>query len=136
MSAEKPKPIIDVWNKPFWDACAEGRLVLQKCAATGKCWYPPAPTSPYEPGADWEWTEVSGRGRLVSWVVFHHNYFAGFADEIPYNVSLVTLDEGASMLTNVNAEGGELAAGAPVSVVFEDRGDVTVPVFRLLEDAA
>ena len=31
----KPLPLIDVWNKPFWDACREHRLVMQRDRATG-----------------------------------------------------------------------------------------------------
>jgi len=43
--ATRPKPLVDNWNKPFWAACAEGKLRLQRCTATGKCFYPPAPVS-------------------------------------------------------------------------------------------
>jgi uncharacterized OB-fold protein len=135
MTISKPKPILDVWNRPFWGACADHRLQLQRCVDTGKCWYPPAPVSPYSPKGKWEWVDCSGQGEIVSWVVFHHNYFAGFADEIPYNVTLVRLAEGALMLTNVLGGNDHLVAGAPVEVVFEERGDVVVPVFKLKEMA-
>lgn len=132
MNVAKPTPLIDVWNTPFWEACKEKRLVLQRCSKTGQCWYPPAPVSPYDPYADWEWVECSGKGEIVSWIIFHHNYFAGFAEEIPYNVTMVRLDEGAVLLTNIIDGNDRLAKGAKVEVAFEDRGEFTVPLFELL----
>lgn len=131
MTAPKPTPLIDVWNAPFWNACREHRLLLQKCKATGRCWYPPAPISPYDPYAEWEWVECSGEGEIVSWTVFHHNYFAGFAEELPYNVTLVRLDEGALMMTNIVGGNDALAKGKKVEVIFEDRGEFTVPMYKL-----
>jgi uncharacterized OB-fold protein len=128
---EKPEPIVDVWNKPFWDACREGRLMLQRCRETGQCWYPPSPVSPYAPRAGWEWVDCSGRGEILSFVVFHQKYYDGFAGELPYNVTMVRLAEGAQLLTNVTADNDALAVGKPVEVVFEDRGRFNVPVFRL-----
>jgi uncharacterized OB-fold protein len=132
----KPSPTIDVWNKPFWDACASRRLLLQRCGTTGKCWYPPAPNSPYAPRGPWEWSECSGRGTVLSWVVFHQKYFDGFADEIPYAVAMVRLAEGATVLTNIQGDRGSIAVGSPVEVAFEDRGSDVVPVFRLVPAAS
>ena len=136
MTTAKPNPIVDVWNKPFWDACAQGRLLLQRCGETGRCWYPPAPVSPYAPRAPWNWVECSGRGEILSWVVFHQKYYESFADELPYNVTMVRLEEGAQLLTNVTADNAELAVGKAVEVTFERRGEVTVPLFRLAGNAA
>jgi uncharacterized OB-fold protein len=131
MTAAKPSPLIDVWNKPFWDACAERRIVLQRCDETGKCWYPPSPRSPYAPRSTWKWVSCSGQAKLLSWVVFHQKYFEGFADEIPYVVAMVELDEGARMLTNLKGSRDGLAVGARVTVNFEDRGERRIPVFAL-----
>jgi uncharacterized OB-fold protein len=72
---------------------------------------------------------------VVSWVVFHQIYFEGFRAEAPYNVALVRLDEGPSLLTNVvGIPNEELTIGMPVSVVFEDAtAEVTVPKFQPVE---
>ena len=131
MSSAKPEPIVDVWNKPFWDACREGRLVLQRCAATGRCWYPPGPRSPYDQRAAWEWVACSGRGTVRSFVIFHQKYFEGYADELPYNVAMVELEEGATLLSNIRSPNAAVRIGAPVTVAFDDRGAFKVPVFTL-----
>lgn len=96
------KPVINNWNRPFWQAAAEGRLILQRCKDTGNCFYPPAPVSPFGGRANWEWVEASGHGELWSFVVFHHSYFPGMKDELPYPVAMVKLDEGPYLLTNLD----------------------------------
>lgn len=121
---QRQKPVVDVWNRPFWDACREGRLTLQRCGTTGKCFFPPAPVSPFTGRPDWEWVDASGKGELWSMVVFHQNYFPGMKDEMPYPVAMVRLDEGPYMLTNlVGAEPSDTPIGARLSVRFVDGPD-------------
>ena len=124
-----PQPAIDVWNKPFWDACSENRLIVQLCQATKKTWFPPSPVSPYNPKGSWNWIQSTGKGEVLSWVVFHQKYFPGFAERIPYNVTMVRLDEGFDLVTNIDAPNDEIAIGRRVSLRFERRGDVNVPIF-------
>lgn len=131
MSYTKPLPQIDTWNRPFWEACADRRLIAQRCDASGTVWFPPAPVSPVTRTAAWSWVELSGRGTVWSFVVMHQNYFKGFADEIPYNVAQVRLDEGPMLITNiVDAGPGGIEIGMPVRVVFEPCTDaITLPKF-------
>jgi len=115
----RPKPLLDNWNKPFWAACAEGRLTLQRCKATGKCFFPPAPVSPFTGRPEWEWITASGRGTLWSFVVFHQSYFPGMRDELPYPVVMVKLDEGPYLLTNIEGLAPEdLKIGMRMAVRF------------------
>ena len=44
---------------------------------------------------------VSGRGKVFSFVIFHRVYHPAFAEEVPYVVALVELDEGPRLLTNI-----------------------------------
>jgi uncharacterized protein len=127
--ASMPQPQIDNWNKTFWDACRERRLIAQKCRATKQLWLPPAPISPFVPRAGWDWVQCSGFGTVVSWVVFHQQYFAAFADRIPYNCAIVNLDEGPKMVTNISAPNDAIEIGQRVTVAFEPRGDFVVPIF-------
>lgn len=126
----KPLPKIDVWNKPFWDACARGVLVAQR-DSDGHVWFPPSPMSPINHSSDWTWTALSGLGTVLSWVVFHQKYFAGFDDEAPYNVAIVQLDEGPLIYTNlVDLGTSAIGIGQRVSVRFLDMdGNSKLPVF-------
>ncbi|GAA4335956.1 OB-fold domain-containing protein [Pigmentiphaga soli] len=133
-TAAMPQPAIDVWNKPFWDACAEGRLIVQRCKATGKTWWPPSPVSPFDLRAGWEWIDSAGKGTVMSWVVFHQKYFAGFADRLPYNVAIVRMDEGFSIQSNIAAPNDGIHIGQRVSLAFEKRGNANVPIFVPAEE--
>jgi hypothetical protein len=54
-------------------------------------------------------------------VVFHHSYFPGFRQELPYNVACVRLAEGPLLFTNlVGVEQGSLRVDMPVQVQFID----------------
>lgn len=134
----KPLPVIDVWNKPFWDACREHRLVMQRDSATGEIWFPPAPVAPRTLSREWEWTQLSGLGTVTSWVVFHQKYYAGFADELPYNVAMVQLDEGPCIFTNlVGIANDDIRIGQRVRVTFRDANEqVSIPVFEPVPEVA
>ena len=40
-------PVVYPEEKPFWDAAKQRRLMLQRCRACGKVWYPIGPTCPF-----------------------------------------------------------------------------------------
>lgn len=129
--ATRPAPVLDNWNRPFWQACRERRLILQRCKATGKCFFPPAPVSPFTGRPAWEWMTASGRGELWSFVVFHQKYFDGMADELPYPVAMVKLEEGPYLLTNLDGIGAaEAKIGMRLRVRFPGGpGDCLLPQF-------
>jgi uncharacterized OB-fold protein len=76
---------------------------------------------------------VSGRGTIFSWAVMHQVYHAGFADEVPYAIVVVELEEGARLVSNlVGCPVDAISAGMPVEVTFEDvTPELTLPKFRL-----
>lgn len=132
MDYKKPLPTITVWNRPFWEACKEKKLTAQKCDVTGEVWFPPSPVSPATRTRNWHWTELSGRGRVVSWVVMHQVYYKGFTDDVPYLIAQIELEEGPQILSNVHGiDPAAVKFGMPVEVTFvEATDDITLPVFR------
>ncbi len=126
----KPLPVIDPWNKAFWDATQDALLMAQE-DASGKVWFPPSPISPFNPSMGWCWKALSGEGVVVSWVVFHQNYFAGFKETLPYVVALVRLNEGPLLYTNlVDLQDAKVSIGMTVSVRFQQMdGNRQLPVF-------
>ena len=97
----KPMPAISSLNQPYWDALKQHQLVMPKCQACEKIWYPPTPFCPRCWSREFSWEKLSGRGAVNSWVVFHQAYFASFTDDLPYNVTEVELEEGPRLLTNL-----------------------------------
>ena len=118
---------------PFWAAAAAGRLSIQRCRTCGRHYFYPRSFCPACQSADVEWTDVSGRGRLISYVI-NYRPFPCTGNGAPQVIALVELEEGVRMLTNIVDSSGQpegLPLDAPVSVAFEPRGDLKVPVFRL-----
>src|SRR6266446_4474930 len=111
----KPLPRITPDNRPFWDATRRHQLALQRCADCTRFRYPPAPVCPECLSDRAEWTAVSGRGVVSTFVVFHQRYFTSFAPDIPYNVVQVQLDEGPRLMANLDSYRTILAS----SVVFK-----------------
>jgi uncharacterized OB-fold protein len=128
----KPLPAISELNRPYWDGLKNHQLRLQKCASCATIWSPPAPLCPRCWSREIVWTDLSGRGRVNSWVVFHQSYFRGFEGELPYNVAEVELDEGPRLLTNlVGVDNAAIRAGMRVEIVFDEVTEaITLAKFR------
>ena len=56
-------------TRPYWDAAAEGRLSIQQCNACGRYYFYPRSFCRYCTSRDVVWRDVSGRARLVSYVI-------------------------------------------------------------------
>ena len=127
------RPQITELNRPFWDSCRNGVLVLQRCAECGHLRYPISPMCPACWGFGFEWAPLSGRGVVRSSITFRHAYNDAWRAEIPYVVALVDLAEGPAMLIDiVGSERFRVRVGAPVTVRFDPVSDeLTVPHFVL-----
>ncbi|MGZ8268377.1 MAG: Zn-ribbon domain-containing OB-fold protein [Burkholderiales bacterium] len=130
---KKPLPTLTEENRPFWEGAREGRLVMQKCGACGHIRYPISHVCPDCLSYEFEWTPLSGRGEVFSYVVFYQLYNKAFADDIPYNVAQIQLDEGPRMMSNiVGADNDAVKVGDKVEAAFEKATDeITIPKFRL-----
>lgn len=133
MNTARPLPASDPDSGPFWEGCRRHELLLQKCRACESTRFPPARLCAECGSEESEWIEASGRGRIYSWIVVVHPVPREvYADEVPYVVALVELDEGVRIPTNiVGCEPHEVTADMPVMVTFDDvSDDVTLPKFR------
>jgi uncharacterized protein len=119
-------------TQPFWDAAADGRLLLRHCNGCGATHFYPRPFCPECWGEDVEWTEASGRATLYTWSVVHGNDLPPWPERVPYVAAVVELSEGPRMMTNiVDCAVDDLRIGMDLDVTFEQRtADITVPLFR------
>ena len=132
MSSETPTPYGDPLSAAFWEAARRHELVVQRCRGCGAHRFPARDRCSACLSREVEWTRVSGRGTVFSFAVMHQVYHPGFADEVPYAIVMIELEEGTRMLSNVvGCPTGEVRIGMPVEVVFEDlTSEVTLPKFR------
>jgi uncharacterized OB-fold protein len=136
-----PQPRITDVNRPFWDGCREGRLVLQRCAdpACARFVFYPRVCCPYCGGGTLTWEDVSGSGHLQSWTVVHRPGHEAFMPDVPYVFAAVTLIEGPLMYGRLRAEPGSpaLAIGTRMRAVFPAvPSGAVLPVFVLAGDGA
>ena len=121
----------------FWDKANLGELWLPTCVDSGRAFFPPRLFSPFTGGAV-AWEKASGRATLASYVIVHRPA-PGFEGDGAYIVAIAALEEGPRLLTNLPGAAPDperLQIGAPLELVFETRGDRSLPQFRLLESAA
>lgn len=117
----KPLPKIDELNQAHWLGAQQGRLMIQQCKICNTYRYPfkKMCTDCYSTEVDWK--QVSGKGSIWSWCIFHRPYFKGFETEMPYNVVLVKLDEGIFIYSNLVGEfKKELHIGMRVKAYFDE----------------
>jgi uncharacterized OB-fold protein len=124
-SARKiPAPVPTPETAPFWEAAAQGRLLVRTCTGCGRGHHYPRPICPFCGSDRTEWREASGRGVIYSYSVMHRA-------TPPYAIAYVTLDEGPTMMTNlVDCDFAVLRIGQPVRVVWTPSdGGPPVPTF-------
>lgn len=129
--SELPLPTVTPLTEPYWTGLAEGELRHQRCGACSHVWLPAREECPCCLSDEVGWEASSGRGRLISWVVYHQASHPAFAERVPYNVAVVELDEGARLMTNVLGPLEDLAIELPVVLAIEQEAGFSLPRFRL-----
>ena len=74
---------------------------LRMCLACGHVRYPIGPVCTVCLSEASEWARLSGRGTVFATLVYHQVYNPAYADDVPYNVSMIQLDEGPRLFSNV-----------------------------------
>lgn len=117
-------PAINPETAEYWNAAAEGRLLVKHCNACGEDHFYPRAHCPRCRSLDTAWKAASGDGTLYAYTVMRRV-------TPPFAVAYVTLAEGPTMFTNiVDCDLDSLAIGQPVRVTFATGEDGLVrPVF-------
>jgi uncharacterized protein len=119
-----PTPMMNEETVPFWDATADGKLLLKRCNdCTEFHWYPRS-KCPFCHSGNTSWVESAGTGVVYSFSVMRRA-------QPPYAFVYVTLDEGVTVISNlVDCDFDAIAIGQRVKVKFEDTGEgCAVPYF-------
>jgi uncharacterized OB-fold protein len=125
---EVQEPVVTPETRGFWDGIAEGELRVARCASCGTCTL--REQSCLTCGAsERAWVAATGRGSVKTFVIFHRGYQTYWATQVPYNVAVITLEDGPELLTNVVGVAPEdIVVGAPVRIEIIDRGSHRAPV--------
>lgn len=118
---EKPRPPIDAYNRPFWEGLKARKLTMPRCRACYHIQYPMGPVCSECLGDAFDWVELSGRGTVWGYAVYHHVFHPAFAGDVPYNVAMVALREGPMVASNiVGIANEEIRNDMAVLAAFDD----------------
>jgi len=131
-----PAPAVLPEVKAFWDATAEGRLVLPRCTECQTLIWFPRPFCPNCASTSVEWVPASGRGSVYSYTVNRRGVadLPAYRDAGVYVLAYVELEEGPRMMTNIvdceqTPEALQLDMKLEIAFTPMD-DDITLPLFR------
>lgn len=129
----KPLPPIDGPNAPFWAGAREQKLMLQRCLDCERYRFPASRYCPSCLGERSEWQATSGQGVVVSYCGFHKAYWPSFANDVPYDVVQVRLNEGVQLFSNlIDVPREQIKIGMKVRAHFDAvTAAVTLVKFKL-----
>lgn len=134
MNDPKPVPVIDPDSAPYWQALQEDRLILKSCGDCGQAHFYPRELCPHCHSDNLGWIDASGAGEVYSYTVCHRPAGPAFAQDVPYVVAIIALDEGPRMMSRIAADPTTVSIGRRVKVRFERQSDtLTLPMFDFAE---
>jgi uncharacterized OB-fold protein len=125
----------DEASAPFFDATAQGTLLIRRCPVCGTTHGPQQERCVHRDGIEaTEWVQASGTGVLVSWAVDHApplDPVLAAPDGTRSVYGIVELSEGVWLAVPiVGTDPADLAVGVAVRVVFVTPGEgEAVPAF-------
>lgn len=132
-SGQRPIPQPTDITRPYWDAAAAHKLVIQECLACGARQFYPRGFCIACLSDQLRWLPCSGKGTIYTYTVNHRAANGYMKDHLPHVVAAIDLDEGTRMLANIlDSPAGALRIGARVQVMFEALPDgMALPQFRI-----
>ncbi|MEY9836552.1 OB-fold domain-containing protein [Streptacidiphilus sp. EB103A] len=127
----RPLPQLTEANRFYWTSGADGRLRFQECGSCAALIHPPQPVCRYCRGRDSGVRVVSGFATLIGFTVNHRFSLPGMP--APYVVAQVAIEEDTRVRLTTNAvecDPEQLELGMRMEVVFQQDGEVWLPLFR------
>ena len=124
-------PAIDADSRPFWESCRRHAMAIQRCTACGTFRFPPSRVCPRCHSGSAAWVPVSGKGRVYASLVVCEPLDRASTRDVPFNLSLIELDEGIRLWSNVvECDPDDVRIGDRVRVTYEDATpEATLPRF-------
>ena len=114
-------PIVVEETRGFWEGTLAEELRGQRCGRCDHLQLPGGPCCRRCWSQSLTWEPLSGRGSVFAHTIVRHAFHPSFADQIPYVLADIELDEGpifTSNVTDVDVEA--VSIGMAVEVWFDD----------------
>jgi uncharacterized OB-fold protein len=103
----------------FCKNIGQGKLLGGKCKKCGKIHFPPRPLCDNCLSKDFEWIEISAKGRLLTYTIIHVAP-TQFQQMAPYAVGIVELDNGLKLPGMIkDAALDKIEIDMPLALEFE-----------------
>lgn len=127
----RPLPVLSEMNSYFWCGGKDGRLHILRCGQCGHYAHPCVGRCPRCRADAMAPDPVSGLGSIVGFTTNHQPWFPHVP--VPYTVAVVALAEQPDILliSNIaNCPVDAVAIGMEVKVLFEQHGEIFIPLFE------
>ncbi|MFD1851662.1 Zn-ribbon domain-containing OB-fold protein [Oceanobacillus bengalensis] len=139
MTYQKPIPLKNIDNAPYWDAADHHELKLQKCSDCSNYNHPPGPGCAKCGSTNLTWENFGGdvEGKVYSYIISYRPFLPGFQNDIPLVIAQVELDnvKDVRIIANIiDCEAKEVEIGKTVKMVWEDiTDDRALPQWKIIE---
>lgn len=115
--------------QPYFDGLKASSLLLPHCKSCGKIHFYPRHACPHCWGEDYDWKPASGSATVLTHTRVLANPPSHFESLLPFEIAIVQLEEGVTMLTNI-IDGSPIQVGDPLRLCFIERDGSMLPVFK------
>ncbi|OCA85327.1 Zn-ribbon domain-containing OB-fold protein [Pseudobacillus wudalianchiensis] len=125
MDYQKPIPLKNQDNHPYWDAADRHELLIQKCESCGHYSHPPGPACSKCGSAELSWENLGSEvnGTIYSFIISYRPFLPGFQDDLPLVIAVVELDKApqVKLIANVlNCNPQDVSIGMNVKMTWQD----------------
>ncbi|WP_458461783.1 Zn-ribbon domain-containing OB-fold protein [Paenibacillus sp.] len=125
MSYQKPIPLKNEDNHPYWDAADKHELHLQKCDSCQAYSHPPGPACAKCGSTELSWENKGSDilGSVYSFIVSYRPFLPGFQDDVPQIIASIELADvpEVKLIGNVlDCQPEDIEIGMPVKMTWQD----------------
>lgn len=126
-------PAADRFTAPYWEAAAQRRLSVPRCADCGTWRMPPGPFCPHCRSQAMDWPTLDPWGEVHSYTIITRALLPGMEDSLPYVPATVTLPQAGGIrliAPLVDVPIRSIAIGRRATLRFHHRADgAAIPCF-------
>lgn len=124
---------MDAWTQPFWEATAQKRLLVPRCADCSRFRWPPGPFCPRCQSQLTEWVEP-GLARIYTFTIIQEQHEREVEEpqyRVPALIEFPAADGVRMLAAIVGTPLTEIRIGVEVALGWSKAGDAMVPVFSV-----
>lgn len=125
MEYQKPIPLKNQDNSPYWDAADRHELALQICNSCLDFAHPAGPSCAKCGSTDVSWKNLGSevKATIYSYIISHRPFLPGFQDDLPTIIAQAELEnvpEVKIMCNVLECKPENIQIGMPVQMIWQD----------------